>query len=468
MITHSGTSWRRWKCALGALVTAGLVMGAAGAARADGGLTLDEAIRRALRDNPRLSAARAQADAAGSAAGAASWGRLPRVQGELGASRTDHPVYVFGSLLAQERFGPANFGTFNPQTGTFDLSILNTPDPVTNVRAAVSVHQPLWTGGALTSGVKASRAQAEAARDQSARAAQETAYNTEKAFRYSLLADEKAALLRESLATARLEAVRVESLWAEGLALQSDRQALKAHVLETEASLASAEADSAEARSMLGLVLGADGPVTDTLVQPDNGAGVSVPSLSAAIEASADRRDVQAAHQNARAASAGVGLARAQLFPAFEVMAQTEHNSKDFLGEGGNQWMVGLGARMSLDAGVAGRVRAARAKTRAAREMADAARENARHEVRTAYDRLQAAEQRVTALEAAVVSARESFDLMDKRHAEGLVTTLDLTQSQNNLTRTELAAASARHERALARTALELAAGTLQLPEESR
>ncbi len=465
MITHSVTPRRRWSYALGALVAALMV---AGAARADGGLTLDEAIRRALRENPRLGAARAQADAAGSAAGAASWGRLPRVEGELGASRTDHPVYVFGSLLAQERFGPANFGTFDPQAGAFDLSILNTPDPVTNVRAAVSVHQPLWTGGAITSGLTASRAQAEAARDRGERAAMETAYNTEKAFRYSLLADEKAALLRESLATARLEAVRVESLWAEGLALQSDRQALNAHVLEMQASVASAEADSAEARSMLGLVLGADGPIAETLVQPDDQPGVSVPSLSAAVEASSDRRDVRAARQNLRAASAGVGLARSQLFPAFEVMAQTEHNSKDFLGEGGNQWMVALGARMSLDAGVAGRVRAAQAQSRAARDMADAARENARHEARVAFDRLKAAELRATALEAAVVSARESFRLMEERHTEGLVTTLDLTQSQNNLTRTELAAASARHERALARTALRLAAGTLELPEESR
>ncbi len=469
MITQSHIPRRRRIAALAALGAALVLAGARPALAADSGsLTLDQAVRRALEGSQRVAAARAQAQAAGSAASAASLSRLPRFEAELNASRTDHPVYVFGSLLAQERFSAANFGTFDMQTGAFDLSILNTPDPVTNVRGAVSVHQPLWTGGALTSGIKAARAQAEAARGMAGRTDQQVAFDTERAFRMALLAQEKTALLRETVSVARAQAARVESLWAEGLALQSDRQTLKAHVLEMEAELTSARADSAEARSMLGLVMGMEGPVTATLAQPDTLRASSVPSLASAMDTAVERGDVRASRAAWRAASAGVGLARAGALPAFEVMAGTEHNSKDFFGEGGNQWMVALGGKLSLDAGAPGRIKAASAQSRAAREQMDLAREHARHEVRTAYDRLLAARDRVSALEAAVVSARESFRLMERRHDEGLITALDLTTSQTNLTRTELGAAAARHELALARASLMLASGTLELPEEAR
>ncbi len=224
-----------------------------------GELTLEAAIAQALSQSPRLMAVRAEARAARLQAQSASLSRLPRVEAELGASRTDHPVYVFGSLLAQERFGPSNFGTFDPQQGAFDLSILNTPDPVSNWRAAISVHQPIWTGGAITSGLNAARAQAEAADQNAQRTSQATAFDAERAFRMALLSEERVAVLRASLSTARAQAARVESLWAHGLALQSDRQSLVAHVRETEAMVAGARRGQRGSARRTGFGLGSGG-----------------------------------------------------------------------------------------------------------------------------------------------------------------------------------------------------------------
>ena len=67
-----------------------------------------------------------------------------------------------------------------------------------------------------------------------------------------------------------------------------------------------------------------------------------------------------------------------------------------------------------------------------------------------------------------MASAEESYRLVELRHSEGLVTTLELTESQNTPTRTRLEAASARHDRALSLSALDLASGTLVLPEDSQ
>jgi outer membrane protein TolC len=85
--------------------------------------------------------------------------------------------------------------------------------------------------------------------------------------------------------------------------------------------------------------------------------------------------------------------------------------------------------------------------------------------VRAARARLDAALLRLAALEAAQSAADDANRLVQERHQEGLATTLELTEAENALTRTRLAAASARHELALARSAVALAAGTLELPE---
>jgi outer membrane protein TolC len=53
---------------------------------------------------------------------------------------------------------------------------------------------------------------------------------------------------------------------------------------------------------------------------------------------------------------------------------------------------------------------------------------------------------------------------MEERHREGLATTLELTESQNTLTRVSLRHAQARQGVALAARELELTAGTLALP----
>jgi outer membrane protein TolC len=448
-------------------LAAALGLALAAAASPAGALTLDEARARALDQSPQLAAARAEARAARSQAGAASWSRLPHFQADLGASRTDHPVGVFSALLGQQEFTAADFGTFDPQTMSFDLSTLNTPDPRTNFRAAVSVRQPLWTGGAITGQLHAARAQAEAAEAMASRTREQVLFQTEQAFRLALLAEEQVALLRESLGLARGHAARVNRFYDEGLALQSSRQALTAFVREIEAKLAGAEADSVEGRSVLGLVLGEDGPITEPLIDPGD-EHVGALTLADAMGTAEDRDDVRAARQAWKAAGAQVGMARSQVLPALEFMAGAEHNSEDFFGTGGDQWMVGLGARWSLDPGSPARIRAAGAMKTAAERRMNLAMENARHEARVAYSRAVAADQRKVALDAAVTAAGESYRLMVRRHEEGIATTLELTESQNTLTRTRLEAASARHDRALALASLRLAAGTQILSEESR
>lgn len=438
------------------------------AATPAGALTLDEAVRIALEQSPRVAAAAAEADAARTEAHSASLARLPSVTLGLEAVRSDHPTQVFSGLLAQEQFRQENFGSVDFETGAFDLTPLNRPDPHTNFRASVMLRQTLWSGGAVTGRLDAARHGADAAESMAARTREQIVFETEMIFRNALLAEEQLRLLRGSLAVAEGHAARVRSLYEEGLALQSDRKALEAHVAEVRARLSAAAADSVEARSLLGVMLGAGGPVPDVLVDPKRQEGSAAPLLSEALERTAERSDVRAAESAHRAAGAGKKMAWSRALPAIEIGAGTEHNSEDFFGEGGDQWMIMLGARLQFDPGVPSALRSASHRERAARLQAAQARDGAAHEVVTAHARRQSAQGRDQALQAAVEAAREAFRLTESRHREGLATTLELTESQNTLTRTELEAAAARHDAALAESAYLLAAGGLLIQEDRR
>jgi len=426
-------------------------------------LTLDDALHQAAAGSPRIAAARADAEAARMGATGASGSRWPSLMVGLEGARSDDPVFVFGSKLREEQFGVQDFGTFDPATGTFDLSSLNTPDPITNLRAAAMLRQVIWSGGMVTGRAQSADGQAEAAELAYQGTQKQIQFETEAAYRNAVLAEQRLDLIRESLAVAEAHARRVDEMHAEGLALESDRQALLAHADEIRAELALAEADSVSARSMLGMLLGAQDPVAETLADPGTNDG-AVLDLPAALAAADGRDDVRAAEAMTRAAAGNKRAARSELFPTLDAFAGAEVNSDAKFDESGSQWIVGLGLHWRFDPGTPSRSGVGSRAVRAAEARVESARLQARHQVQSAHGRYLAAIQRERALEEAVASSRESFRLMEERHQEGLATTLELTESQNTLTRVSLQHAQARQGVALAARELELTAGTLAVP----
>jgi hypothetical protein len=100
-------------------------------------LTLADAVKTALEKHPALRIAEYQAAAAASGVDQARAGFFPRVDFSEGFSRSDNPVYAFGSLLNQGRFTAADFA----------VNTLNHPDPITNWRTNLGGSVPLFLGG---------------------------------------------------------------------------------------------------------------------------------------------------------------------------------------------------------------------------------------------------------------------------------------------------------------------------------
>ena len=97
-------------------------------------LSLQQAVGATLANNPDLRAARAAQRESAAHADEAVAAYLPRVDLVEAWQRGNNPVFVFGSLLAQQRFTAANFA----------LDALNHPDPLTNYHGAIMVDQPVF------------------------------------------------------------------------------------------------------------------------------------------------------------------------------------------------------------------------------------------------------------------------------------------------------------------------------------
>ena len=113
-------------------------------ARAQEPLSLDDAIARAVRQNPAIRGAAAGVQEAAARADQARAGWFPRLDITEGWQRGDQPVFVFGSLLAQRQFGPENFA----------IDALNHPAPISNFRTAITAEQLVFDGGRRESSIR--------------------------------------------------------------------------------------------------------------------------------------------------------------------------------------------------------------------------------------------------------------------------------------------------------------------------
>src|ERR1035437_3957238 len=97
-------------------------------------LTLATAVEKALTNNPQTRASQINTKIAEAKIAEAKTGRQPFVQFTQGFTRSNNPVFVFGSLLEQGRFGAANFA----------LTSLNNPGAINNFRSNIGVRAPLF------------------------------------------------------------------------------------------------------------------------------------------------------------------------------------------------------------------------------------------------------------------------------------------------------------------------------------
>jgi outer membrane protein TolC len=412
-----------------ALVSAALsliapVPGARSQEVASNPLSLQEAVAEALAGNAELRMAASRADMADAAAGGASAVYWPRVDFESGFTRSNDPVFAFGTKLRQGTFGADDFG----------IDALNDPDPVNDWVNRVTLQWKIFSPADWTARGAASL-QAESARWNEVRIREVTSLRTEMLYREAQRAGAQleAALKAEEAATANRDAFarRVE----EGVLTRADLLQAEAEHASALARRVQAERLEEESRRNLAVYLGRGGEslpiLADTLKVERVGRGESTTVAPEGFEPM-DRADLRALSAARHAAAAESKRAGRSYLPEVGVFANYGIHAAEAFQNDGDDWMFGVGLKWNIFSGF-GRAKD-KQRADAARDMAeiryDKAVREARAELETARSAVGAAERAVQATILATDAADAGAELMQRRFEEGLATASDLLQAE--------------------------------------
>jgi outer membrane protein TolC len=258
------------------LATLGL---SASQAAAQTPLTLDDAIAKALKQNPATRAAEAARREASERVRQARAGWLPRLDLTETWQRGNQPVFVFGSVLAQRSFTQANFA----------IDALNHPDPVSNFRTGFSVEQMVFDG-IRTRSAQRSAAIGEAIADAGSR---ETAallrLGVTRAFGEVLMAQANRAAAASALESAEEDVRRAERRRDAGLATEADVLAVKVHLAQIRERQITAASRETVARLQLNETMGEPLDVRFELQLPAVAEADTPPAADLEAEALANR-----------------------------------------------------------------------------------------------------------------------------------------------------------------------------------
>jgi NodT family efflux transporter outer membrane factor (OMF) lipoprotein len=278
------------------------------------------------------------------------------------------------------------------------------------------------------------------------------------------LAQARLAIARDTLKTQddnlQIAQWRVQA----GLVSSIDAEQARAQRAQTAASIPLLETNLSNAVARLGVLTGeAPGALRQTMATvapiPEGPATVAVGIPADTLR---QRPDVRAAERNLAAATAEIGVAKAQLYPALSITGSISTAASTFAGLG--DIVTGaLFAGLTQTIFDAGRLRSRVRSNRAAADAAFASYKQTvlggLEDVENAIQALNSAEARKTELAVALDASNNAAILARSQYRAGLTDFVTLLQSEQALLSARDSYASTRADKALALTQLYLALG---------
>lgn len=471
MNSHSAYRTSRRPAAISALVSALLIATApAGFAQVRDArpstpesAVLDGYIREALRANLALAQDNLDEDRAAAAVREARALRLPSLAFSTRRSETS------GALDLGDLVNPA-YRALNQITGSnaFPTNVgLTLPfAQETRLRLAQPIYQP-----AIGAGVRAASAARDARSAGARAAARRLAAEVQTSYWAIATADKVAELHRATLALVD-ENVRVnERLLANGVVTPEAVLRARADRSEIAQQLAHAEQQQSAARRAFNLLL--DRPFDAAIVAPgDSTYGADDPTRGLTLEelvrrAVSAREEVRQSESAIVAATAEEKVASAAFLPSvaialdYGVQGNTYQFDRDHDALAASvvlEWNMFNGgrdeARRQQAAIGASRARVARREVARRVEL----------DVRQTYDALQVASAAIATARDRAAAARKSFDLVARRHAEGMASQIEFIDARTAHTRAELNLIVTQQTRAVRAAELERAAALRVIP----
>ncbi len=368
-------------------------------------------------------------------------GILPSIRVEAGYVRTTDPIGAFGSTLRQRTIRQADF----------DPNHLNYPGAIGNYQGGVVVEQPLANADAWL-GRRAALRASDATHASETWTRLSIRADVVRAYYGTMLATERAGMLRSAARAAHAHQAQAESMVRQGMVTKSDALLAAVRAGEIDAQLAEASGNAMTAQRQLAVLLGGDGTDLATgmaapNVLPSADRIRAVVRSDTTLSLGEPRADVDAASRALEAARADAARARAAYLPRINAFARYDWNSPNRLYGGDRNWTAGVMATWSPFAGASdiadvqatsGRETSARAQMAAAQANGQLQGEQTRTDLIVALTRLSISER-------AVAQSAEAHRIVARKYEGGLASVTELLDAQAADTQSALAFAQARY-----------------------
>ncbi|HUP46930.1 MAG TPA: TolC family protein [Thermoanaerobaculia bacterium] len=420
-------------------------------------LTLRQALEEALARNPRLVASGAgiAAARARSAQARAAW--FPRAEVSAVSAQSNNPVFVFGSLLEQGRFGPEHF----------DPSFLNDPEPLRNDRLALNVRYTLFDQLRRLGSTRQTRNAAAQAEHGDDELRQRLRLETLRAYFGVALAGQRHEVAQAAVRAGESQAGAIRDRMQQGLVVESDLLSADVQLARYRQQQVEAEGELAIAQAALATLLQRPMHGAVEIASPIADPAPLTLSLDAAVTRGlASRGDVKAARLAAENARIEIRSARGSLLPRVDAWASWGASGATFRHSNSDR-TFSLTATVDLfDAARYARIAEARAGSTAAVAAGDLVEDAAAMEIVTAFHRLRAAEQRVGLAGRSAAQAEAAARIIHDRYANGLTTITEQLRAGTAVVTAQLDLLAARYDRIVGRAELLRAMGELHNVEE--
>ncbi len=428
-------------------------------AAAQGPLTLKDAVRLALETHPSVGAARSEVKAAEIRITEARAGYLPKLNYSESWTRSDNPVFVFGSLLTQHQFTAANF----------ELGPLNRPDAINNFQSQVTLDQVIYDAGQTKLAVKAAGLNHSLTSEDERRSRMDVIANVVRAYHGAVLAAEGVKVAEEAVRSAESDLNRAETVRAAGMSTDADVLSIRVHAAAMREQEIRRKADLEVASAALNEALGLPLSEPHDLTTPLTTASLDPQPLEQyEKDAGLSRPELRQTRLAASLAATQGDTARAALLPQVAFHAGFEADRQTFATRGGANWLASASLRWNLFNGGADKARMAEAAASLERAHAIEIQASAqvRLEIRRAYADLGAAKQRIEVAQAAVSMAEESLRITKNRFDAGLANVTDLLRTETALLEARNRRLAAVYDQRIAAVSLVLATGKLSPTSE--
>ena len=416
-------------------------------------LTLSEAIKIAVEQNPEIKAARFQEEMIKSEVTQARSGFFPQIYFTETFNRTTNPMWATGAKMLQGNLTQADF----------DLDELNDPDAISNFVSAVSMSWSVYNGGQTWIGWKQAKQNHAAASLMLKRVGQEVISRAAEAYVSLLLALENLAVIDQTLETAKANLKMVRSRFKSGFVVKSDFLRANVRIADLEQQRLEAESNVKVARAMLNAAMGMSTDKPLHLVTPfKKCAETKGPVEHWITMALSNRPDLERIRYQEDIAKKEIDKSRAGHFPDLEFVGNYEINSEDY-SDTENNYAIGAVMRLNLFSGhrISAKTKGAKSSFSRIQEFRKGMELTVGVQARESFLKAQSAWKRIQVAKAAVDQAKEGLRIIRNRYKNGLLTIVALLDAETAYQQARTNHFKALHDYKVARIQLALAAGTI-------